>query len=93
MPSCPRSATLLLPLPRSPSQRDSDTDQGPREVRDSCGGHSGATDPGHPGAPSHHKGADDDCGESVEWDLLWVSPYDVGVIETTAVALQAASEP
>ena len=77
----------------SPNQRDSNTDQGPREIRDPCGGHSGSADPGQLGAPSHHWGADDDCGECVEWDLLWVGPNDVGVVKTIAVALQAASEP
>ena len=45
------------------------------------------------GAPSHHWGADDDCGECVEWDLLWVGPNDDGVAKMTVVALQAASEP
>ena len=72
---------------RPPIQRDSDTNWGSREVRDPCSGCSGAADPGQPGTPSHHWGADDDCGECVEWDLLWVGPNDVGVIETTVVAV------
>ena len=71
----------------------SDLDWGPREIRDSCSGHSSAAYPGQPGAPSHHWGADDDCGECVEWDLIWVGPNDVGVAKATLVALQAASEP
>ena len=58
-----------------------------------AGDQSGNTDPGQPGTPSPNWGVDDDCGECVEWDLLRVGPNDVGVIKTTAVALQAASEP
>ena len=45
------------------------------------------------GVPSHHEGADDDCGECVEWDLLWVGPNDAGVIKTIVFSLQATSEP
>ena len=77
----------------SPSQGDSDTDRGSREIRDPCSGRSGAADPGKPGVASHHWGADDDRRECVEWDLLWVGPNDVGVIKMTVVALQATSEP
>ena len=77
----------------SPSQGESDTDRGSREIRDPCSGHSGVGDLGQPGTPSHHWGVDDDCGECVEWDLLWVGPNDVGVIKTTVATLQAASEP
>ena len=77
----------------SSSQRDSDTGRGPREIGDPCSGRSGAVDPGQPGVPLHHWGADDDCRECVEWDLLWVGPNDAGVVKTTVVALQAASEP
>ena len=64
----------------SPSQGDSDTDRGPREIRDTCSGRNGAADPRQLGAPSYHWGAYDDCGQSVEWDLLWVGPNDVGVV-------------
>ena len=77
----------------SPSQRDSDTDQGPREIGDPCSGYSSVADRGQPGIPSHHWGADGDCGECVEWNLLWVGPNDVGVVKMIAVALKAASEP
>ena len=77
----------------SPSQRDADTDRGPRETGDPSSGCSDAADPGQLGVPSHHWGADDDRRECVEWDLLWVGPNDVGVVKTTAVAVQAASEP
>ena len=80
-------------LTGSPSQGDSDTDRGSREIRDPCSGRSGAAYPGQPGTPSHHWGADDDSGECVEWDLLWVGPNDVGVAKATVVAMQAAGEP
>ena len=72
---------------RPPSQRDSDIDWGSREVGDPGSGCSSVADLGQPGAPSHHWRADDDCRKCVEWDLLWVGPDDVGVIETTAVTL------
>ena len=75
------------------SQRDSDIDWGLREIRDPCSGRSDAVDPGQPGAPSHHWGADDDRRECVEWDLLWVGPNDVGVVKMTVVAMQVTSEP
>ena len=78
---------------RPPYQRELDTDHGYREVRDPCYGRSAAADPGKLGSPSHHWRADDACGEIIEWDLLWVDPYDVGVVEMKAIALQAASEP
>ena len=77
----------------SPSQGDSNTDRGSREARNPCSGHSCATNPGHPGVPSHHWGADDDSGKCAGWDLLWVGPNDVGVAKATVVAMQAASEP
>ena len=77
----------------SPSQGDSDTDRGSREARDPCSDRNCAAYPGQPGVPSHHRGADDACRECVEWDLLWVGPNDAGVVKTTVVALQAASEP
>ena len=77
----------------SPSQGDSDTDRGSREARNPCSGCRCAAYPGQLGIPSHHWGADDDGGECVEWDLLWVGPNAVGVVKTTDVALQAASEP
>ena len=80
-------------LTRSPSQGDSDTYRGFGEVREPCCGRRGAADPGQPGTPPHHRRADDTCGECVGWDLLWVGPDDVVVIETTVVAMQAASEP
>ena len=50
-------------------------------------------DPRKPGTPPHHWREDDACGKCVEWDLLWVSPNDVGVGKTTVVPVQAASEP
>ena len=78
---------------RTPIQRDSYIYRGPREVRDLCCGRSNAADLGKPGAPSHHWGADDAYGECAEWDLLWVGPNDVVVVETTVVTLQVASEP
>ena len=76
----------------SPSQRDADTDRGPRETGDPGSGHNSAVDPGQPGIPSHHWGVDDDRRECVEWDLLWVGPNDVGVVKTIVVTLQVASE-
>ena len=69
------------------SQRDSDTNWGSREVRDPCSGGSSVADLGQPGIPSQHLRADDDYRECVEWDLLWVGPDDVGVVETTVVAM------
>ena len=80
-------------LTGSPSQRDTDTDRGPRETGDPGSGRSGAADPGQPDIPSHHWGANDDRRECVQWDLLWVGPNGVGVVKTTVVTLQAASEP
>ena len=80
-------------LTRPPSQRDVDTNRVSRDVRDLCCGHNGTANLGHPGAPSHHWREDDSCGESVEWDLLWVGPDDVVIIETIVVAMQVAIEP
>ena len=80
-------------LTRSPCKRDTDTHQGSREVRDLCCGRSSAVDPGQPGIPSHHGGENDACGECFEWDLLWVGPDDVVVIETKDVTMQVSSEP
>ena len=77
----------------APSQRDTDIDRGPRETGDPGSGRSSAADPGKLGIPSHHRGVDDACRDSVEWDLLWVGPNDVGVAKVTVVAMQAASEP
>ena len=80
-------------LTRPPSQRDSDTSWGSKEVRDLCSGGNSVVDPGQPGAPSHHWRADDDCRGCVGWDLLWLGPYDVVVIEMTVFAMQVASKP
>ena len=74
-------------LTRSPSQGVSDTHRGFGEVRDPCYGRSGAVDLGKPGTPSHHRGSNDAYGECFEWDLLWVGPDDVVVIETIVVAM------
>lgn len=80
-------------LTRSPSQGDSDTHQGSREVRYPCFGRSDVVNPGQPGTPPHHWREDDACGESVEWDVLWVGPDDVVIVEMTIVAMEAASGP
>ena len=72
---------------RCPSQRDLDINWGSREVGHLCSGGSSVVDPGQPGAPSHHWRADDDFRKCVEWDLLWVGPDDVGVVEMTIVSL------
>ena len=69
------------------SQRDSDIDWGSREVGDPCSGGSSVADPRQPGAPSHHWREDDDCRKCVGWDLLWVGPNDVGVIEMIVFAV------
>ena len=55
---------------KSPSQGDSDTRRGSREVRDPCYGHNNATDSRKLGNPPHHRGSDDAFSECVEWDLL-----------------------
>ena len=76
-----------------PSQGDLDTHWGFAEVRDPCCGRSGVADPRQPGTPPHHWRVDDACGECVEWDLLWVGPDDVFIVEMIVITMQAASEP
>ena len=77
----------------SSSQGDLNIDRGSREARNPCSGRSCAANPGQPGVPSHHWGADDVSGKCIGWDLLWVGPNAVGVAKATVVTMQEAGEP